>query len=64
MYLGGDNMERAVRTPYDMMKTLILANQYDRTDMLAKMDKYLKYNKITQEQYNELLALMDANEVQ
>lgn len=56
-------MERAVRTPYDMMKTLILADQYDRDDMLMKMDKYLKYNRISQEEYNELLALMDADEV-
>lgn len=56
-------MERAIRTPYDMMKTLILADQYNREDMILKMDKYLQYNKITQDEYDELLALMDANEM-
>lgn len=56
-------MERAVRTPFDMMKTLILANQYERNDMISKMDKYLKYGKITQAEYDELMSLMDANEV-
>lgn len=55
---GMNNMNQ-----YEMMKTLILAGRYEREDMEIKVAKYLKYNKITQEQADELIALMDAREI-
>ena len=58
-----ESLAKVSRTPYSMMKTLILSGQYDKADMLSKMNKYLSYNKITQDEYNELLILMEANEV-
>ena len=51
------------RTPYEMMKILILNNNYDREDIEYKAKKYLQGNRITQDQYNELISLMDANEI-
>lgn len=51
------------RTPYEMMKILILNNNYDREDIEYKASKYLKGNRITQAEYDELISLMDANEI-
>lgn len=57
---GVNNM---ARTPFEMMKILILNNNYDREDIEYKASKYLKGNRITQDQYDELISLMDANEI-
>lgn len=51
------------RTPYEMAKTLILGGKYDREDMEFKLGRYLKRGQITQEQHDELLALMEANDM-
>lgn len=51
------------RTPYEMAKTLILGGKYDREDMEFKLGRYLKRGQITQEQHDELLALMEANDL-
>ena len=51
------------RTPFEMMKILVLNNNYNREDIEYKATKYLKGNRITQEEYNELISLMDATEI-
>lgn len=55
---GSDDM-----TPYEMMKVVILANQHDREDYEYKINAYTKRGRMTQEQADELIALMDAQEL-
>lgn len=43
---------------YGALKIVINGGNYDREDTLNKMDFYLLKGRITQEQYNELEALM------
>ncbi len=43
---------------FNMMKTMITRGTYDKEDMLKKMDVFLLNNRITEEQYSELIALM------
>lgn len=49
---------------YTMAKKIILAGPeyYDRADMEYKLGRYADKGVITQTQYNELIALMDADE--
>ena len=44
---------------YTRLKTLITRGQYNKDDMLNKMDVFLIAYRITNEQYNELLNLME-----
>lgn len=50
---------------YDMCKTLIQKNRYEKDDMTQKLDIFLLGNRITEEQYTELVGMMDSqkNEV-
>lgn len=48
---------------YKTAKTLILAGNYEREDMEYKLSVYLKRGRLTQEEYDELIALMDAREL-
>lgn len=48
---------------YEMCKILITNNRYEKEDMLQKLDIFLLGNRITQEQYTELVDLMDSKEV-
>lgn len=50
-------------TPYEMMRMLILCGNYDRADIEYKASRYLKGKRITQEEYDDLIALMDADEL-
>ncbi|MDD3140115.1 MAG: hypothetical protein PHX08_14205 [Lachnospiraceae bacterium] len=43
---------------FNLMKTMITRGTYDNADMLKKMDVFLLNNRITEEQYSELTALM------
>ena len=43
---------------YTLLKNKITRGTYDKTDLVNKMDTYLLFNRITEEQYNELMALM------
>lgn len=43
---------------YNRLKVLINNGNYNKEDMLKKMDVFLMADRITTEQYNELLALM------
>lgn len=61
--LNMKGMRSMARSPFEMMKILILNNNYDREDIEYKASRYLQGKRITQEEYNELISLMDANEL-
>lgn len=50
---------------YKNCKKLIVAGRYEYDDIMNKLDVFLLGNRITQEQYKELVELMDSkkNEV-
>ena len=43
---------------YNVCKKLILIGNYDKADMVKKLDIYLLKDRITEDQYNELIELM------
>lgn len=43
---------------YNLCKKLIQIGNYQQEDMLNKLDVFLLNNRITQEQYKELVELM------
>lgn len=51
------------RTPYEMMKIVILSGDYDREDYIHKVGKYYERGRMTKEEYDELMSLMTADEV-
>lgn len=44
---------------YEMCKILIQKGRYQKEDMLQKLDVFLLGNRITKEQYEELVELID-----
>ena len=50
-------------TESQQAKTLILAGKYEREDMEYKLNRYKAAGRITVEEYEELIALMDAREL-
>lgn len=44
---------------YNLLKKMILRGEYDKEDLLNKMDTYMLFGRITQAQYDELVALME-----
>ena len=46
---------------YKNCKKLIENNRYEYNDMLEKLDVFLLVNRITTEQYYELVKIMEAN---
>lgn len=44
---------------YAVCKRLIENGNYDRDDMLTKLDIFLLNNRVTQEQYSELVGLIE-----
>ena len=63
MNLNMKGMKSMARSPFEMMKILILNNNYDRDDIEYKASRYLKGGRITQAEYDEIISLMDANEL-
>ena len=51
------------RTPYAMMKIVILSGDYDREDYVHKVRKYYERGRMTKEEHDELMSLMTADEV-
>lgn len=51
------------RTPYAMMKIVILSGDYDREDYIHKVGKYYERGRMTKEEHDELMSLMTADEV-
>lgn len=47
---------------YKLCKKVILSGNYVKENMMNKLDVYLLCNRISQEQYEELAILIDANE--
>lgn len=45
---------------YKVCKRVIQRGRYDKTDMMDKLDVFLLNDRITQDQYNELVIMMDA----
>ena len=53
-----DSMSR-----YLQAKTLILGGRYERSKMEYQLKRYLEAGQLTQEEYDELISLMDAREM-
>ena len=51
------------RTPYEMMKIVVLSGDYDREDYIHKVGKYYERGRMTKEGHDELMSLMTADEV-
>ena len=47
---------------YKLMKRILERGNYDKADMQKKLDTYFAFNRITQEQYEELSAFMQEEE--
>lgn len=52
-------MSDNVMTTYEMCKILITNNKYEKEDMTQKLDIFLLGNRVTQEEYIELIGLMN-----
>ena len=46
-------------TTYKMCKTLIEKGRYENSDMMMKLDVFLLGDRITKEQYDELVSMMN-----
>ncbi len=44
---------------YNICKKMILNGNYDKEDMMNKLDIYLLKNRITEEQYTELIDMIN-----
>lgn len=44
---------------YKLMKRIITRGGYDRDEVMNKLDAFLTADRITAEQYKELMAMMD-----
>lgn len=47
---------------YTFCKRIIQNGNYDKEDMLLKLDIFLLNDRITQDEYNELVAMLNAEE--
>ena len=67
MVMSNINKERGKRnmalSQYEIAKKLILLGEYDEFNMKYKLERYKDRGVITEEQYNELMALMDLNDM-
>jgi len=45
---------------YRILKRVIESGNYDQADLLNKLDVYLAFGRITQEQYEELMGAVHA----
>lgn len=53
-----------MRSQYDMMKMIILSGDFDESDMIYKINTYHdRFKKISTEQRDELLALIEAGRI-
>lgn len=44
---------------YEMCKKLIINNKYDKEDILGKLDIFLLSDRVSKEQYLELIGMME-----
>ncbi len=45
---------------YKLLKKVILSGSYDKDDIKEKLDVYYGFERITKEQYTELMSLVTA----
>lgn len=45
---------------YNLLKNLITAGKYDKEDMHNKLDVFFAFDRITLEQYQELIEMINA----
>lgn len=55
--------EADIMSRYLQAKTLILGGRYERSKMEYQLKRYLEAGQLTQEEYDELISLMDAREL-
>lgn len=55
--------EADIMSRYLQAKTLILGGRYERSKMEYQLKRYLEAGQLTQEEYDELISLMDAREM-
>ena len=48
---------------YRVAKNMIMNSNYEYNDMLKKLDVFLLGDRITQENYTELVSLMDEQKI-
>lgn len=58
----GGNYKMAL-SRFEQAKIIILSGDYDRSKLEMQLGNYLKRNYITQEEYDTLISMMDANEI-
>lgn len=51
-----------MNTPYEMAKILIENDRYVKLTMTKMLGDFLKYGRITQEEYDELIKMMEDKE--
>lgn len=49
---------------YNLLKNLIEVGKYEKEDMLNKLDVFFAFDRVTLEQYQELLEMVNANSEQ
>lgn len=57
------NYTMATLTKYEQAKIIILGGNYNETVLTRQLESYLKRNIITQDEYEELISLMNAREL-
>ncbi|MFR6473123.1 MAG: hypothetical protein ACLUPE_12410, partial [Turicibacter sanguinis] len=55
--------ETDIMSRFLQAKTLILGGRYERSKMEYQLKRYLEAGQLTQEEYDELISLMDAREM-
>ncbi|MBQ8993468.1 MAG: hypothetical protein IJ085_05020, partial [Turicibacter sp.] len=55
--------ESEIMSRFLQAKTLILGGPYERSKMEYQLKRYLEAGQLTQEEYDELISLMDAREL-
>ena len=61
-YLSTRGKSTMARTPYEMAKSLIELGKYEYEDMKRKLDSYLDKKRMTQAEYDELIAMMETDQ--
>lgn len=44
---------------YKLLKIIIARGNYDKEDMMNKLDAYFAFGRITTEEYNELMTIIN-----
>lgn len=58
MFRGHGSVKGEKNMIYARIKKLIEKGAYEKEDMLKKLDVFLLMNRITEEQYQELIGMM------